>query len=189
MPKSPEEMMAAIMRNLVANTGRSEVEWAAMGAAVPAGKSSERLKRLQEQQGLGRGQAQAVLWYGEHGAGYVPASYDELVAAQYGGKRAALRPILDAVVGAARALGGDVEVGARQTYVSVNRGRQFAIVRATTQTTVDVGLVLPGVPAGGRLKKPGSLGSDRLTHKVTLRSVADVDDELRDWLRRACEKA
>jgi hypothetical protein len=189
MPKSPEEMMAAIMRNLVARTGRSEQEWAAIGAAVPAGKFTERLKFLQQTQGLGRGQAQAVLWYGEHGADYAPTSYDQLVAAQYAGRRAALRPIFDAVLKAAQTLGDDVEIGARQTYVSFNHGRQFAIVRAMTQTTADVGLVLPGEPIGGRLKRPGSLGSDRLTHKVTLRAVDDVDNELRGWLRRACERA
>lgn len=129
MPKSPEEMMAAIMRNLVARTSRSAQEWAAIGAAVPAGKFTERLKFLQQTQGLGRGQAQAVLWYGEHGADYAPTSYDQLVAAQYAGRRAALRPIFDAVLKAAQTLGDDVEIGARQTYVSFNHGRQFAIGR------------------------------------------------------------
>ena len=79
MPKSPPEMMAAIVRNLVAGTGRSEDEWAAIGAAVPPGKFTDRLRELQDGYGLGRGQAQAVLWYGEHGAHHEPPAYEDLV--------------------------------------------------------------------------------------------------------------
>ena len=189
VPSSPQQMMAAIMRNLSARSGRSEAEWAAIGAAVPPGKRNERLKRLQEEHGLGRGQAQAVLWCGEHGAAHEAPSLEELIAGQYTGKKAALRPVLDALIAAARALGDDVEVGGRQTMVSFNRGRQFAIVQAVTLTGVELGLALGDEPAAGRLQPAGSFGSDRITHKVTLREPGEVDDEVRRWLQKACEAA
>jgi hypothetical protein len=135
-----------------------------------------------------QGQAQAVPWFAEHGAeGYTPPSCEELVAAQYAGKKAALRPILDAVVTAAADLGGDLEAGVRETHVSLHRRRQFAIVRASTQSTANVGLVLPEFPASERLGRPRSLGSDRMIDKVTLRSASDVDDELVGRLRDAHE--
>jgi Domain of unknown function (DUF5655)/Domain of unknown function (DUF4287) len=187
-PKSPEEMSAAIMRNLTASSGKTQEEWTAIGATVPPGRFTERVKWLQDEYGLGRGQAQAVLWFGEHsGTGATPPTYEELVARQYAGKKAALRPILDAVVTAAGAFGGDVEAGARETYVSLDRRRQFAIVRAATQTAVAVGLVLPDVPASPRLEPPGSLGSDRITCKVVLRSSDELDEEALGWLRAAYE--
>ncbi len=59
----------------------------------------------------------------------------------------------------------------------------------STQTTVNVGLALPGEQPVGRLEAAGSFGSDRLARKVTLRAVADVNDELRAWLRRTWEQA
>jgi hypothetical protein len=189
VPSSPQEMMAAIMKNLAARSGRSEAEWAAIGAAAPPGKHGERLKRLQEEHGLGRGQAQAVLWYGERGADYEAPGLEELIAGQYAGKKAALRPVLDAVIAAALALGDGVEVGGRQTLVSFNRGRQFAIAQAMTLTSVELGLALGDEPAAGRLQPAGSFGSDRITHKVTLREPGDVDDEVGRWLRKACDSA
>lgn len=47
--------------------------------------------------------------------------------------------------------------------------------------------MLPEFPASERLGRPGSLGSDRMTGKVTLQSASDVHDELVGRLRDAHE--
>ena len=67
----------------------------------------------------------------------------------------------------------------------VARPKQFAIVRPSTRTRVDVGLRLPGVAPGERLLEAGSFGSGSITHRVALATPGDVDAELEDWLRAA----
>ncbi len=73
----------------------------------------------------------------------------------------------------------------RQTYVSFVRQRQFALVQPTTRATVDLGLVLPGHEPAERLRPAGSFGSGRTTHRVTLGSLDEIDDQVREWLRAA----
>jgi hypothetical protein len=115
---------------------------------------------------------------------FLTASADELVDAQYA-DRPALRPIFDAVIAAVSALSG-AEIQARKTYVSlVSPRRMFGIVQASTKKRVDLGLRLDGVEPQGRLLLAKSLGSDRVTRRLALESVQDLDDEALDWIRRA----
>jgi hypothetical protein len=100
------------------------------------------------------------------------------------GAKAALRPIGDPVAGVIAGF-DDVEVGPRGTYVSFGRPKQFALVKASTKTRVDVGVRLPGMPPSGRLADAGSFGSGNITHRVGLEAVEDVDAELEGWLRVA----
>jgi hypothetical protein len=115
---------------------------------------------------------------------FLTASADELVDAQYA-DRPDLRPIFDAVIAAVSALSG-AEIQARKTYVSlVSPRRMFGIVQASTKKRVDLGLRLDGVEPQGRLLLAKSLGSDRVTRRLALESVQDLDDEALDWIRRA----
>jgi hypothetical protein len=115
-----------------------------------------------------------------------PAAADP-VAAQYAGAKAALRPIYDALMDAAHALGDDVTTGVRQSYVTLQRGNSFAAIAPSTRTRVDLALKLKGVPAGGRLEENTGVGGGALTHKVALTGVDEVDDQVRDWLKLAYE--
>lgn len=72
------------------------------------------------------------------------------------------------------------------TYVPFVRGRQFAAVAAITATRVDLGLRLPDPPNSPRLQPATAPG--RPTHKVTLNSADDVDDDVRSLLRTAYEQ-
>lgn len=115
---------------------------------------------------------------------FLTATADELVDAQYA-DRPDLRPIFDAVIAAVSALSG-AEIQARKTYVSlVSPRRMFGIVQASTKKRVDVGLRLDDVEPQGRLVLAKSLGSDRITRRLALESVDDLDDEALDWIRRA----
>lgn len=115
---------------------------------------------------------------------FLTATADELVDAQYA-DRPDLRPIFDAVIAAVSALSG-AEIQARKTYVSlVSPRRMFGIVQASTKKRVDLGLRLDDVEPQGRLVLAKSLGSDRITRRLALESVDDLDDEALDWIRRA----
>ena len=57
-------------------------------------------------------------------------------------------------------------------------------MQPTTATRLDVGLILPAVKPTSRLEAAGSFNA-MFTHRVRLASVADVDVELKRWLKRA----
>jgi hypothetical protein len=156
-------------------------EWIAM---LPEGTHRERHAFLVEQ-GLSPNHARAVLWWDKHAAALVHGG-GELIDRQYAGKES-LRPIYERLAAFIGELGEDVEVGPRGTYVSFDRPTQFALVRPSTKTRVDVGLRLPGVAATERLRDAGSFGSGNITHRVALASPDDVDAELERWLRAAYE--
>ena len=189
MPKTPKEMMDAIERNLPARTGRTLAEWAALVKKEGPGDRKERTAWLRKEHGLGGTTAMLVAHAAE---GRRPADDyadgDALVAAMYGGKKAALRPVHEAALRAARALGKDVVPSARKTYVSLVRKRQFGALQPSTTDRVDLGLVLPGVKAKGRLEATTTVGGGRVTHRLALRSPKDVDAEVRRWLKTAYDR-
>lgn len=113
--------------------------------------------------------------------GFMTASADDLIAAQYA-DRPGLRPAYDAVVEAALDL-GEVTVQARKTYVSLLTPRRtFARIQPTTRKRVAVGLRLD-VPPGGRLS-PCRV-HDSMPVQLSLERPGDLDAEARDWLARA----
>jgi hypothetical protein len=81
---------------------------------------------------------------------FLLASAAELIDGPYR-DRPNLRPVFDAVIAAAVAL-GEVTIQARKTYVSlVSPRRTFARVQPTTKDRLDLGLRLQGQKPGGRL--------------------------------------
>ena len=116
------------------------------------------------------------------------ADPEALVEAQYAGKTG-IRPIYASLRSVIEELGPDVVAEPRQSYVAFARGRQFALLRPSTPTRLDVGLVLPDVESTPRLREAGSFGSGRITHRVSLAHEDEIDDELVTWLREAYESA
>ena len=188
MPKSPADMRRAILANLEKKTGRTLEEWVALVKAHPAAGHKERVDWLRRDHGLGGSTAGLIVWEADGQGGDAYEDTDALVDAQYAGEKAPLRPILDAVLALVPRIGDDVRVGYRKTYVTLSRGRQFAVVVPTTRTRVDLGLALGDAPVGGRLLEARNLGGgERNTRRVALASPADVDDEVLALLRRAAE--
>jgi predicted transport protein len=148
-------------------------EWIAM---LPEGSHREKHAFLVEQ-GLASNHASAVLWWEKNADA-------PLVERQYAGKEALL-PIYERLSATITALGDDVEPGPRGTYVSFGRPKQFALVKPSTKTRVDLGLRLPDAAATDRLVEAGSFGSGNITHRVALSSPEEVDAEVEGWLREA----
>lgn len=116
---------------------------------------------------------------------FLLATADELIDAQYE-DRPGLRPIFDAIIAAAMRF-GKVTVQARKTYVSlVSPRRTFARVQATTRGRVDLGLRIEGVEPGGRFQ-PSRI-HETMPLQIGLSTLADVDDEVVRWLRRAYDE-
>jgi hypothetical protein len=112
---------------------------------------------------------------------------DALIGDQYA-DRPRLRPVLDAVLAVLPGL-GPVTVQPRKTLVTLFTPRRaFAAVRATTRNRVDLGLRLDGTGPGGRLLAAGNVGGGGVTVRVALTAPQDVDDEVRDLIRRAYQE-
>jgi predicted transport protein len=112
----------------------------------------------------------------------------DLLAAQYAGDKVALRPIYDHLVQTGQQLGSDVTLAIRKSYVALVRGKQFAVIVPSTKTRLDLGLKFKEKPFTDRLVEANNLGSGSITHKVALTSMADVDEELLNWLKESYEK-
>lgn len=185
MPRSPEEMSAAIIANLPEKTGRTLEEWVRIAREEGPPEKRERVAWLKSAHGLGHVTASLVAGRAARSDAYVPKSGDELVDAQYAGPKAALRPVYDRLAEEARGIAADVDVSPRKTYVALVRARQFGVVQATTRARVDLGLALPGVEPAGRLEAVRGLGSERITHRVSLTAPEQVDAEVVGWMREA----
>ncbi|HEX2442345.1 MAG TPA: DUF5655 domain-containing protein [Vicinamibacterales bacterium] len=145
-----------------------------------------RLRAWLSKQGI-TGYAQTLLVMERFGyPDFLTASADELIDRQYA-DRPALRPIFDAIVDASTKL-GSVVIQARKTYVSlVSPRRTFARVVATTKDRVDLGLRLERQKPHGRLE-PSRI-HETMKLQIGLTSRAQVDAEVRRWLRAAYEES
>jgi hypothetical protein len=107
------------------------------------------------------------------------------VDAMFSGKKEGLRPIYEELFRLATALGSDVTVSPGKTIIPFYRNHVFAQVKPATQSRVDLGLCLRGVKPAGRLADTGGAAKgDRITHRIGLTAVGEIDREVRDWLRR-----
>ncbi|MFT3724765.1 MAG: DUF4287 domain-containing protein [Hyphomonadaceae bacterium] len=187
MATSPEQAMANMIANMKANTGKSLDEWLKITAKAKLGKHGEIVKMLKADHGLGHGFANLVAHKtlssdaGSHDG-------DDLLAAQYAGPKAALKPVYDKLVDMIEAFGKDVELSPKKAYMSVRRSKQFALIQPSTATRLDLGLNLKGVAPKGRLEASGAFNA-MCSHRVRLEKPADVDAEVRAWLRQAYEAA
>ena len=181
----PDDMMSAVISSLATRTGRSLDEWLALvqsSGIDPLDQNAVR-RWLRTEQGLPQNSQWAVADAAARAAGWVRPTVGEYVDGQYTGAKAALRPIYDAVAAAALSLGDDVTVEGRSTYVPFVRARQFAAVAAASRDRVDLGLRFTAPPSSDRLLAASAPGQS--THKVALRSVGEVDDEVAGWLAAA----
>lgn len=188
MPPTPEEQAATMIANLEKNTGVKLAGWLDRARAAGTDKHGVIVKHLKTEHGLTHGFANLVAHkLKEVGMGG-PVAAEDLVATQYGGKKAGLRPIYEALVTAVTAFGGDVELAPKKAYVSLRRKKQFGLIQPSTATRVDVGINLKGGPAAGRLEASGSFNA-MVSHRVRVATHVEVDDELIGWLRAAYDAA
>ena len=178
-----DQAIQSMIRSLEQKTGKTFDKWLAIARAHGEGKHKALVDHLKTAHQLTHGYANLVAHKAlESDAG--SADPDALVAAQYTGAKAALKPLYDRLVGELRTLGSDVELTPKKAYVSVRRSKQFALLQPSTSTRLDVGLVLKGAPPTSRLEASGSFNA-MVTHRVRVAAVDQVDNELIGWLKRA----
>ena len=187
-------MVQKWVAELKSKTGRSLGEWLAL--VKEAGPKDEKSLRewLKIQHKLGTNSA---WWIAARVAGMEseedsPEKYLEAapkyVEKQYAGKKEALRPIYDQLLRLGKAMGSDVKACPCLTMVPLYRNHVFAQIKPTTNSRIDLGFALAHYKAKlpKRLIDTGGLAKkDRITHRIELTSPAQIDAEVKKWLKTA----
>jgi hypothetical protein len=177
-------------------TGRSLEEWLALVQKKGGKDEASRRAWLKKEHGLG---TNAASWIAERSVGKgLEAGDPELylksaerdVEAMFAGKKAALRPLYDALLKLGFSLGKDVKACPCQTIIPLYRNHVFAQIKPSTNTRIDFGLALGDtkktpkrlIDTGGFAKK------DRITHRFEMMAPIDIDDEVKRWLKTAYDR-
>jgi len=180
---------------LAQKTGRSLGEWIVVVRESGPLTEKERREWLKKEHQLGTNSA---AWIAERagakGTGVFdsPESYlkaaAEWVEAQYSGPRAALRPLYEQLLKVGFSLATDVKACPCKTMVPLYRNHVFAQIKPSTNTRIDLGLALGNMKTPRRLIDTGGYEKkDRITRRIEIMSKADIDDEVKRWLKRAYE--
>ncbi len=113
---------------------------------------------------------------------------EALVDAMFVGSNAALRPLFVKLLKIGLALGTDVKACPCKTIVPLYRRHVFAQLKPATNTRLDFGLALKNTKAPQRLIDTGGVAKgDRITHRIPIKTVTDIDAEVKHWLKIAYE--
>jgi hypothetical protein len=181
-------------------SGRSLDQWLALIKKEGPAAETERRDWLKKEHGLGTNTA---WWLAERSVGKggdedTPEAYlataAKYVEAMYSGGKSGLRPIHDRLIAVGRALGKDVRVCPCKTMVPLYRNHVFAQIKPSTQTRIDLGFALGPLIKEGKAKIPARLmdtgglaKKDRITHRIPIASVGEIDAEVERWLAKAYE--
>jgi len=184
-------MMQAWIAGLPRKTGRSLDDWIELVHEEGPGTENERRAWLKSEHGLG---TNAAWWIAERAEGKGTADDDPesylkaagtYVAAMFGGKGAGLRPIYEKILELARGLGPDVKVCPCKTIIPLYRQHVFAEIRPSPRR-IDLGFALGDLEPEGKLVDTGGFGKrDRITHRIPIASLSEVDSEVKKWLNYA----
>ena len=189
-------MMQKWIGELKEKTGRTLDEWINyVRTSGPRDVTGRRIW-LKEKHGLGTNSA---WWIAERADGAAASLVDDdpqaylkaavrYVEEMYAGGKAGLKPLHDRLLELARAMGKDVRICPCKTIVPIYRRHVIAQIFPVSRTRIDFGLALRDTPASGRLIDTGGWEKkDRITHRIPLSSLAEIDSEVERWLRFAYE--
>jgi|SRR5271157_52820 len=192
---SPHPSVAMVRKwaaELKEKTGRTLEEWLKLVKKSGLATEGERRGWLKREYALGTNSA---WWIARRSLGKReefddPDAYLKAAAGyvekMFSGRKAALRPIYDELLRLGLSLGRDVKACPCETIVPLYRNHVFAQIKPATQTRIDLGFALGPLKADGRLIDTGGLAKrDRITHRIPIASLAEIDREVTHWLRAA----
>ena len=176
--------MDAYLENIRSKTGKTLTDFRQLAGEQGLTTRAELMLWLKTAYGLGHGHATALV-HQILQADAVPTSPEAQIAALFAGKKARWRAAYDALLAAVTDFGPDVTVAPTKSYVSLlRRNKKFAIAQPATPDRFDLGIKLKGVAPAGRLEAAGAWNA-MVTHRVQISDPAEIDDEVRAWLRQA----
>src|SRR6185436_2049179 len=187
MPKSPKEMYQAIAKNLPKNTGKTLDQWIDLVNKKGPKEREEQIDWLKIKHNLGNGQAKTIVKMMHEGL----ADYDEddLMKHHFNRDKDYQKPIYEKIVGIIKKWGRHT-IAVNKTYISLIKNQQFALVKTTKESLV---IAVPGQAVRAAKSKDfipaKNLGSSKITHKVVLNDVSDLNDGVMKVLRASYDKS
>jgi hypothetical protein len=187
-------MVQKWIADLPEKTGKTFEQWLAFIKKSGPATEKERREWLKKEHGLGTNTA---WWLAERAsagpmgiADEDPESYlqaaEQYVEEMFASQKATLRPIYEQLLKLVFSLGKDVRVCPCKTIVPFYREHVIAQVKPATRTRIDFGFALKDTPCTGRLIDTGGFAKkDRITHRIPLTSLVDIDEEVKRWLKIA----
>ena len=176
-------------------TGRSLEEWLKYIEKSGPKDETERRTWLKDEHRLGTNTA---WWLAERSVGKGEETGDPDLYLQqaerdvdkmFSGKKAGLRPIYDALLKLGLKTGKEAKACPCSTIVPLYRNHVFAQIKPTTQTRIDMGFALGETKPTGRLIDTGGFAKkDRITHRIPITSLDEIDDEVKHWLKVAYDR-
>lgn len=174
-----DEGIQTQLRNIEKNYCLAIDELVAIIATSGLTKHPEVVAMLKQRYGMTHGAA--------HRVSLVARSREERPATAGPGLNPALEKVQASLLGFLTALGEDVEQAPKKGYVSFRRRKQFAMLLPGAKW-INVGVILAGKPPTARLE-PAAKWNALFTHRVRVAAPADVDRELKSWIRAAYDAA
>lgn len=192
------QMVQSVIAGMKDKTGRTMEEWVKFIKKEGPKDVAARRDWLKDKHKLGTNYA---WWLADWSVGkqdedgdpdkYLAAAV-KYVETMYSGKKAALKPIHDKLISLGRALGKDVKVCPCQTIVPLYREHVFAEVKPATNSRIDFGLALARFVKAKKGKIPARLidtggleKKNRITHRIPIESLNQVDDDVKKWAKIA----
>jgi hypothetical protein len=187
-------MVQKWIAELKGKTGRTLEEWIQLVKKSGPPANKERREWLNKNYKLGTNSA---WWIADRAEGkgredgdphaYLKAA-EGYVEEMFRGPKAGLRPIYDRLLELGLKVGDGVKACPCQTIVPLYREHVFAQIKPTTQTRIDLGFALAKFK--GKLPKRlidtgGLEKGDRITHRIPISNLAEIDDEVKRWLKAA----
>lgn len=178
-----DQATQTMIDNLEKNTGKSLAQWIAVVKKESLEKHGEILKFLKSEHGFTHGFANLVAHKALKSDAESASDTDELITKQYAGKEHFL-PIYDKLSSEIKSFGPDVEFAPKNSYVSLRRKKQFAMLIPATKTRFEIGINLKGHPAEGILEIDTKTNG-MCSHKIHLNNENDIDGEVIAWIKKA----
>ncbi|WP_228850482.1 DUF5655 domain-containing protein [Aegicerativicinus sediminis] len=172
--------------NLHKNTGKTLEQWIAIVKSQNITKHGEIIKFLKEKHLFTHGFANLVAHKTNQSDAGSATNKQDLIENQYKGKEH-FKPIYHRLIAEIKSFGSDIEIAPKNSYVSLRRKKQFAILNPATKSRYEIGINLKGQEAKGKLEaeKPNSMCS----HKIKLSDINEIDSETIHWIKSAYENA
>lgn len=189
------QMMQDWLTQLPAKTGRSLEQWISHVKKKGPKTEKERRDWLKNECGLGTNSA----WWiaeraeGKGGEDDTPEGYliiaETWVEEMYAGSKSQLRPLHDRIIQLAQKVCADLKICPCKTIVPLYRNHVFAQIKPSTRTRIDLGFALGDMKPKGRLVDTGGFAKkDRITHRIPITTMDDIDDEVKVWIKTAYDR-
>lgn len=178
-----DQALKTMIDNMPEKTGKSLDEWKIILKEKSFEKHTEGVKYLKTEHNVTHGFANTIVTLSKEENN----TSEDLVDSQYKGKES-LFSIYKELITLVNSLGSDITITPKKESVSIIRKRQFVLIKPATKTRIDLGFKLKDKPITKRLEDSGPFGT-MCTHRVRISKLAEIDDELKGWIKEAYDKS